>query len=206
MFLALAIAVVPGLCEEFMFRGVLLEGLARSMSMKKALFLSAALFGIAHMNLPQAFPTAVLGLVIGYLYLKTRSIWPSILYHTLHNALTVLLYQGVIKLAETAQQFTQAATEMAQSPEFAQGMEMGTQLAEQMTGPWVMLIGAAVMLIPAGISFAIFFLLARGFSRREPLVPAPAFEKRPMGTAAGVLLALGALAPVLFIIVNWGAA
>lgn len=190
MLLAIALAMTPGLCEEFMFRGVLLGGLDRATGMKKAIFLSALLFGLAHMNLQQLLVTFLLGLVIGYLYVKTRSIWPGILYHTAHNALMVLLYQAVIKMAQAA-----PPVAMAMVGQPAGNIE---ELLAGISQSQMLLIAAAVLLIPAAISLAIYLLILRGVSRRQPLAPPrPAQPEMRMGALSRVLLALGALPAVV---------
>lgn len=187
LLLALALAVTPGLCEEFLFRGVLLGGLDHTLSAKKALLVAGLLFGLAHMNLQQFFATFLLGIVMGYLYVKTRSIWPSILYHTTHNALLVLLYQALMKLGTSVPIAALNAPAMTNPEEIIAGLSQSQ----------MMLIGAGALLIPALISLAIYLLLLRGISRRQPLTAArPAQPLQPITPLAIVLLVVGALPPI----------
>ncbi len=91
--LALAIlvfAVLPALCEETLFRGYVLRGLLQRVSPAKAVLWSALLFGAFHFDLYRLLPTAVLGLVLGWVALVTGSLWPSIVLHAANNAIAVL--------------------------------------------------------------------------------------------------------------------
>ncbi len=81
----LTIAIAAPLLEEFIFRGVLLKSLLNNYTPKKAIIWSAILFGIAHMNPWQFIPAFLIGLLIGWIYWKTQSIWPGILIHFINN-------------------------------------------------------------------------------------------------------------------------
>ena len=59
--------------------------------------LSALLFGFLHVLLSlfqQSFGATLLGLVIGLIAVKTRSLWPGVLFHFINNALGVLTVDG----------------------------------------------------------------------------------------------------------------
>jgi ABC-2 type transport system permease protein/sodium transport system permease protein len=108
------LALIPALCEELMFRGVLLRGLTldarrgfaagalhpnaeRSAACQghpiRAVLASAAIFGVYHFAAFRFAPTFALGIVLGYLCWKSRSIFPGIILHTLHNATSLsMLY------------------------------------------------------------------------------------------------------------------
>lgn len=99
------IALLPGICEEFAFRGLLLSGFLRSFSPAWAIILTALCFGLAHMSLYRFIPTAVLGIILGYVVWKTGSIWLAVIIHTLNNANGVLVarYFGEEALADPEQ-------------------------------------------------------------------------------------------------------
>lgn len=85
------VALVAPLTEEFLFRGLLLRGFARRWGAGPGLFLSSALFALFHLN-PWQAPTAFLaGLFLGWLVLKTGSLWYPLVVHALFNALPVVL-------------------------------------------------------------------------------------------------------------------
>ena len=84
------IAVLPALIEEFAFRGVVL-GALRKFGDGFAILVSAALFGLAHGNIQQTPFAFILGIVFGYLAVKTNSLLPSILAHFFNNFLVIIL-------------------------------------------------------------------------------------------------------------------
>lgn len=81
-------AVLPGICEETAHRGLLLKGLS-GFGEKKALIISALLFGLMHMNIEQFFYATLIGLLVGYLSLICDSIYPAMIVHFMNNALSV---------------------------------------------------------------------------------------------------------------------
>jgi len=83
------LAVAPAICEELLFRGVLLTALRRRMSDRAAVVLQAALFSAYHLNIFQALGTFLVGLVLGALVVRGRSLLPASLLHGLHNGLAV---------------------------------------------------------------------------------------------------------------------
>ncbi len=83
-------AVLPALIEEMIFRGYIL-GALRAHGDGIAVVLSAALFGIFHGNVLQLPFAFILGLALGYLMVKTDSIWPAVFLHFTNNALSVTL-------------------------------------------------------------------------------------------------------------------
>jgi sodium transport system permease protein len=92
--LLLLVAVTPAFCEEAVFRGVLLQGLAREQRMWRAVALSAAIFGAFHLSSESALrflPTAWIGLAMGFAVWRTRSIFASMLMHFVNNGLTVVV-------------------------------------------------------------------------------------------------------------------
>ncbi len=86
--LILVIAVLPALCEETLFRGMLFSGLSRA-GFGVALVASALLFGLAHGSIYRLLPTFSLGLLLGYARHSTRSLLPGIVVHGLNNALAI---------------------------------------------------------------------------------------------------------------------
>lgn len=87
----LLIALTPAICEELAFRGFILRGLRRMGHRWGAIALSSVFFGLAHFMLQQSLAACVVGLVLGYLAVQTGSILPCMLYHLVHNSLTVLM-------------------------------------------------------------------------------------------------------------------
>ncbi|WP_224247887.1 ABC transporter permease subunit/CPBP intramembrane protease [Hyalangium gracile] len=98
--LALAvIALAPAICEEAAFRGVVLAGLSRTGSRTVAVVGSALAFGILHMHLVHAVLAAMVGLLLGHVTLRTRSLLAGVLLHLANNATAVLVTRGGVEPA-----------------------------------------------------------------------------------------------------------
>lgn len=84
------VAVVPGICEEVMFRGFILRAFERSMAPWLAIALTGTLFGLYHLRMTQALPLILLGILITWLVWRTGSLQVVILVHFLNNGIGVL--------------------------------------------------------------------------------------------------------------------
>jgi len=90
-FLSLFIlALTPGICEEVMFRGNIMNAYG-ILGQKKAIIYSAILFGIFHFNLQNLSGPIVLGIVLGIVVYKTNSLYASILAHTVSNGIAITI-------------------------------------------------------------------------------------------------------------------
>ncbi|MCM1124088.1 MAG: ABC transporter permease [Eubacterium sp.] len=85
----LVIAVTPAVCEEMLFRGVILHSLQARYRISTAIVITAVLFGLYHMSLVKFLPTGFLGLVLCIVVWKTGSIYPAMLMHFINNAISV---------------------------------------------------------------------------------------------------------------------
>jgi len=83
--------ILGPIAEEIFFRGYVLPGLIKRFGIGRSLLLSSLMFGLFHIDLGAIVPTFVLGLALGWVYLKTGSIWPAIFAHGLHNTVAVLV-------------------------------------------------------------------------------------------------------------------
>jgi len=81
----ITLCVVAPFVEEMLFRGVFLRAFLGLYSPALAIVLSALLFGFAHLNIHQFVIASALGLVLGWLYYATGSLWPSIVGHAAYN-------------------------------------------------------------------------------------------------------------------------
>lgn len=81
----ITICIVAPFCEEMLFRGFILRCFLANYSAGSAIFLSAVLFSAVHMNWYQMPFALVFGLFAGWLYYRTRSLWPAIIAHVIHN-------------------------------------------------------------------------------------------------------------------------
>lgn len=87
----LSTVVCAPLFEEFLFRGVIMESVRRRRGVIAAWIVSSLCFGLAH-GLPSAMAaTGIIGLVLGYVCIRSGSLFGSIVLHGLNNALAMLL-------------------------------------------------------------------------------------------------------------------
>lgn len=87
--LYLLIGVLPGLFEEFAFRGVLLHALHKRFAPWTLAAVVAIVFGFFHVNFFRVLPTAYLGFVMAVLTLSTGSLIPGMIVHIGNNSLAV---------------------------------------------------------------------------------------------------------------------
>jgi sodium transport system permease protein len=85
----LVFGLLAAVCEELAFRGLILSGLLRRFHARNAVILSSFLFALFHMNVFQFLPAFILGLVLGLLTVRSKSLVPAIIFHLLHNTLLV---------------------------------------------------------------------------------------------------------------------
>jgi membrane protease YdiL (CAAX protease family) len=79
------LCVVAPVLEETLFRGVLLTGLLRNYRPWVAIGQTALLFGLIHMNPVQIVGAGLLGLSLGWIYYRTRSLYLCMAMHALNN-------------------------------------------------------------------------------------------------------------------------
>jgi sodium transport system permease protein len=89
----LLMAVTPAICEEALFRGPILRGLATRLSPLAAAALTGVFFGLFHFDVWRFLPTGLLGVMLSLIALRARSIIPSMLAHAVNNGCLVALAQ-----------------------------------------------------------------------------------------------------------------
>ncbi len=99
----LGLAVAAAVGEECFFRGFLQAALQRRLGAAKALLASAATFGAFHVFLSggivweRFFPSTAMGIVLGIVFLRTRSVLPGMLLHACHNGLLLALTDAALR-------------------------------------------------------------------------------------------------------------
>ena len=90
----MVIALLPPLVEEMVFRGCVLKSLLEWKPEKKWLMiaLSALIFSLVHMNPGQMPHTFIIGLLLGWMYMRTRSIVPGVVYHWVNNSAAYVIF------------------------------------------------------------------------------------------------------------------
>lgn len=108
-----AFAILPGLCEELLFRGAFF-GLWRTRATPAAAVVVTALaFGAFHLSIFRFFPTTTLGLVLGLLSVRSRSVGPGMLAHALNNAAAMVALSSGLDVQFSAWMLLPAALGVA---------------------------------------------------------------------------------------------
>lgn len=99
----LVIAVVAGICEEFLFRGGLQNLLKEWFkSGHAAVWVTAIVFSAVHLDPAGFLPRCLLGAILGYAYLYSGSIWVPVILHIINNGFSCLIefcyYKGYSRL------------------------------------------------------------------------------------------------------------
>jgi len=107
--LYLYVAVLPAICEEIAFRGMLLNGLRRRLRPAALMVSVGIIFGLFHMTLFRIAPTALLGMILTGIALMTGSIFPGMLMHAGNNAFGLWAGGGGLGLETLDWQYYAAA-------------------------------------------------------------------------------------------------
>lgn len=87
----LIIALLPAISEEFFFRGILLRLFKEKIkNIHIAVLISAIIFSALHLQFYTFLPRVFLGMLLGYLYLWTGSLWVPIFTHFANNSIAVI--------------------------------------------------------------------------------------------------------------------
>ena len=93
LLMLIAISIVAPIIEEFIFRGIILNGLLNKYSPSKSILISSLLFAAIHGNIHQGVNTFLLAVIFGYIFYKTRSIYLTILLHFFNNTIIFFLIE-----------------------------------------------------------------------------------------------------------------
>jgi len=86
----LTAAVAAPIFEETLFRGFLLPSLTRYLPVGGAIALSSLIFAVAHLSISEVLPLTVLGMILGFVYTRSRSLLSPMLLHSLWNSATMI--------------------------------------------------------------------------------------------------------------------
>ncbi len=88
-----SVSIGAPVCEEFFFRGILFQGLkAPGGRSQQALVISAVVFSLFHLDPVGFLARMELGMLFGWLLLRTGSLWPCILAHAANNIVSTVLF------------------------------------------------------------------------------------------------------------------
>jgi len=106
--LVFSLGILPGVCEELFFRGFLLSSLRVEMKAAAAVVVSAVCFGIFHVVLAggaapeRCLPSTIMGLLLGWVTWRCRSVIPAMVLHGIHNSTLLLIASSHQKFANLA--------------------------------------------------------------------------------------------------------
>ncbi len=126
-------ALIPAVVEEFLFRGLIYNGIRSKYSEKKAILISALMFMLIHMSINQSIYQFVLGVVLCLIVYFTGSIFYSMVAHFVNNFLIVL-----VTYIQTSR-----------------GIESVTKMS---WSAWEVVIAIAIMLATVALITTIFYL------------------------------------------------
>ncbi len=96
----ITMCIVPGVCEEFLFRGAILTN-CLPFGRTNAILISSLLFSLMHQNGEQVLYAFAAGIVLGIVYEKTGSIWTCTVLHVLNNFASLAEGTLITKLYES---------------------------------------------------------------------------------------------------------
>lgn len=99
----LAIGVFAPLVEELVFRGAILRKLLGLFDRRyhwAAIAISSVLFGLLHGNVPQFIHAFVIGLLLGWMYYRTSSVLPGVLFHWVNNTVAFIMFNAMPQMGD----------------------------------------------------------------------------------------------------------
>ncbi len=90
--IVIVIALVPAICEEVLFRGLVQRSFEMKMKPVWAALITGLFFGLFHVNPYALIPLVVLGFYFGFAVYKSNSILVSMVLHFTNNFISVILF------------------------------------------------------------------------------------------------------------------
>lgn len=164
----LSTAVFPALLEEFMMRGAVL-GVLRRFGDGFAIIASSIVFALMHASLVQFAFAFLVGIILGFVTVKSKSIWPAVIIHAVNNFISIIfsyleLYLSNIELNTVFYVFLLiifaisvfATAKISEDKEFLRLEKAETQATESKKIGWFLSSPWMVVAICVAFAFAIF--------------------------------------------------
>ena len=95
------VGALASIGEELIFRGIVQNQLIKAISNPHiAIIITSLIFGGFHMQFERLLPLSFLGLILGYSYYYTKSLWTPIILHFINNGLQVVAFYVTMKQGE----------------------------------------------------------------------------------------------------------
>ncbi|MCG8541725.1 MAG: CPBP family intramembrane metalloprotease [Clostridia bacterium] len=85
-----SICIIAPVFEEIIYRGIILEQLSKRYSITTSIIVSGLIFGLIHFNLHQSVNAFFIGLILGFIYIKTNSLLLCMFWHFANNFLVFM--------------------------------------------------------------------------------------------------------------------
>lgn len=118
----LIVAVSPAICEEMLVRGFIAHSFSGIKKEWLQVFLIGLIFGIFHLDPYRFLPTAILGAALGYMLVKTRSIFLPMIFHLVNNSVSSIATFYLQSLQEKAPEMFEASMNTAITPQMLMGV------------------------------------------------------------------------------------
>ncbi len=190
----LLVAVLPAICEEFLFRGLIqrgMEGLGAGWS----IFLSGLLFGLFHFDFQRLAAQTLIGLIAAYVTYRTGSIFNGMILHFMNNGLLTLMSNLATRASEGAQ--VQVVTDPFETPAFLEMASAYGMSLKELLG--VMSVVLAFALVFSLIVIFGLLLIVRASTQKTVEKP-----ERIKGSAKGLLLGIPGLFLIAVVYVSLG--
>ena len=105
LFNIIVMAIIPAFGEELLFRGLLQKSLFKKIGeIHISIFITALLFSAIHFHLDGLLPRFFLGVILGYLFYWSQSLWIPIIAHFINNTMAIIFSYPFFKSSNTLQQ------------------------------------------------------------------------------------------------------
>lgn len=169
------ISILPAVCEELLFRGLVL-GTYERWGTRRAIWISAALFAGLHGSVVGLPVHLLMGLVLGYVAASTGSLLPGMALHGVYNAIAVVIACGA-----------------PADP----GVDL--PMLEQIGGVMGVAVCVMMLLVSAALCFAVLRRMDRyRLQADEPFGSDAVIERRRLGRTELILLVSGVVTVIWF--------
>ncbi len=190
----LLVAVLPALCEEFLFRGMIQRGLEK-LGVGWSIFLSGLLFGLFHFDFQRLAAQTLIGFIAAYAVYRTGSIVNGMILHFMNNGLLTLLTNLSLKGASGAG--TQIVTDPFSTSEFLELAQMYNITLDQLLSIMAVVLG--VVLVAGLLVILGLLIVLRSITHNRVETPV-----RIKGGAWGLLAGIPGLSLIAVVYVSLG--
>jgi membrane protease YdiL (CAAX protease family) len=182
----LLVALLPAICEELLFRGMIQRGVER-LGAGWSILLSGLLFGLFHFDFQRLAAQTLIGFIAAYVVYRTGSIFNGMILHFMNNGLLTLLSNYSANLADGMN--TQVITDPFATKSFI-------DLAGQFNMTLDKLLGVMAAVLAVILAASLLVLFGMLYLLRSMTITTVKKPERIRGSAKGLLAGL----PGLFLI------